>query len=312
MVVFGEIRTGLIQHSHALSLRGATELLAMAPGERVRSSARPLAYAQSPEFLTGLDCRLPISGRATRAVGTALGRAVAVGGRVMQGSSFAEIRRGTGNHRRPWSHYLARPGVLETIGKADLSRLLSDIGAAEPVHKSLNLSAVAQRTLDSLRRHRSLDRRAPFKAQPTRLRWIAYGAEEFGPTTTGTAAVSFTVQDSPQRIMVLRCDTVDPRSLAVLFEDVALHDWLLTTLSQLLDRTGIGNRDRGEVIARLQPAVDHLLPLWMPAVRVESALRGVWPALEKNPGFTRQWDNLVQRVRDQFTVAAVAATHPPR
>lgn len=311
MVFYGEIHTGLIQHSHALSIRGTTELLSIAPGERVRVSARPLAYAQSPEFLTGLDCRLPMNGRTSRAVGTAIGRAVTVGGRIVQGSSFTEIRRGTADHRRPWAHYLARPGALETIGKADLSRMVTDIGTDGFDLKALNLAAVNQRTLDLLRRHRGLDHRAPFRAGPTRLRWVAYTPEEFGSKIGDTVPVSFTIKDSPQRTLVLRCHDTTARSLATLFEDIAVHDWLVTTLSELLDRTGIGNRSRGEVIARLQPAVDHLLPLWMPAVRVEPPLRGVWPALEKNPGFTRQWDNLVQRVRDQFTVAAVAAMHTP-
>lgn len=311
MVVYGEIHTGLIQHSHALSIRGTTELLSIAPGERVRVSARPLAYAQSPEFLTGLDCRLPMRGRTTRAVGTAIGRAVSVGGRIVLGSGFTEIRPGGRDFRQPWSHYLSRPGVLETIGKAELSRMVTDVGVELPAVKALNLAAVNQRTLDLLRRHDRLDHRAPFRAGPTRLRWIAYAPGEFGPAAQAPAAVSLTIKDSPQRVMVLRTTETSPRALATLFEDIAVHDWLLTTLSELLDRTGIGSPDRtrGEVTARLRPVIDHLLPLWMPSVRIAATLRGVWPALEKNPGFTRQWDNLVQRVRDQFTVAAAAELH---
>lgn len=312
MVVYGEIHTGLIQHSHALSIRGTTELLAIAPGERVRVSARPLAYARSPEFLTGMDCRLPVHGRTTRAVGTAIGRAVAVGGRIVQGSTFTELRRGDRPYRLPWSHYLARPGVLETIGKCDLSKMVTDVGVDPLARDALNLAAVSQRTLDLLRRRPGLDRRAPFRARGTRLRWIAYTPGEFASRPDDTATVSFTIKDSPQRVLILRSRETAPRALATLCEDIAVHDWLVTTLSEILDRTGIGSRDRPEVIARLFPTIDHLLPLWMPSVRVEPSLRGVWPALEKNPGFTRQWENLVQRIRDQFTVAAVtSAMHAP-
>jgi len=32
------------------------------------------------------------------------------------------------------------------------------------------------------------------------------------------------------------------------------------------------------------------------------ALRGLWNVLEQNPGFVRQWDNPVQRIRDRLAL----------
>lgn len=59
----------------------------------------------------------------------------------------------------------------------------------------------------------------------------------------------------------------------------------------------------------LRPAVDHLLHLWMPRARVAQDLAPLWDALEERPGFSRQWHNLVQRVRDQLTLHAIPS--PP-
>src|SRR5207244_8635773 len=91
-----------------------------------------------------------------------------------------------------------------------------------------------------------------------------------------------------------------------LCEDLALHDWLLTAILQILDRSRIGALPRGEVVRRLAPAVDHLLHLWMPAARVDRSLLGVWESIERRPGFSRQWRASVDRVRDQVAVSTPA------
>lgn len=45
----------------------------------------------------------------------------------------------------------------------------------------------------------------------------------------------------------------------------------------------------------------------MPAARLTGDLVGVWQALEARPGFTRQWETLVRRIRDQLSIGAVTA-----
>ena len=38
----------------------------------------------------------------------------------------------------------------------------------------------------------------------------------------------------------------------------------------------------------------------MPAARVDRSVRTLWKELESQPGFTRQWDASVSRIRDQI------------
>ncbi|HZE39886.1 MAG TPA: SCO2521 family protein [Stackebrandtia sp.] len=310
MVLVGEVQTGLLQHSHALDSHDVTQLLSLAVGERVRLSARPLAYARSPRFLAGLDCQLPGTGRAVRVVGTAIGRATVVGGHVVQGSTFAEIRRGTHGRRLPWSYYMARPGVLETVRAADLSRLDERVLEGPVSPQSLNLGAVSGRTVDLIQRNAALDRKPPLRGIRTRLRWAAHTPDDSTFAPDDSAAISLTIKDSPLRVLRLTTPVTSASRIAALCEDIAVHDWLITTVLGVVSRAGIGSHTRAEVIERLQPAVDHLIPLWMPAARTDRLLTELWQALEANPGFARQWDNLVQRVRDQFTVATVTMYAP--
>ena len=87
LVAMGEVNTGLLRHSTAVSETVASTLVDLVPGIRVRGSKRPIAYVQSPDLLTGIDCPLPVSsGAKVRAVGTAVSRAAITGGHVLQGS----------------------------------------------------------------------------------------------------------------------------------------------------------------------------------------------------------------------------------
>ncbi|CAM5643812.1 putative protein OS=Streptomyces tendae OX=1932 GN=GUR47_09795 PE=4 SV=1 [Streptomyces tendae] len=57
--------------------------------------------------------------------------------------------------------------------------------------------------------------------------------------------------------------------LAALCDDLALHDWLLTTVVRMLDglRLGAGAAQDAGAVVPTRPAVDHLLHLWMPGAR---------------------------------------------
>src|SRR5690349_15857270 len=71
VLTFGEIHTGLLQNSTALSGDRVSALLDLVVGERVRRFERPIAHTVSPDRLTGVDCGLPASsGRSTRGIGT--------------------------------------------------------------------------------------------------------------------------------------------------------------------------------------------------------------------------------------------------
>src|SRR5690606_28431302 len=135
-------------------------------------------------------------------------------------------------------------------------------------------------------------------APRTRLRWVALRAAE----ADRPRLERLTLEEDGLRTVELRLpDGAVPREVAAFCADLALHDWLLTTLIQLLD----GHPADAPAGTVLHAAVDHLLHLWMPGARVAAPLAGLWEVLERTPGFTRQWQTLAQRVRDR-------AARPPR
>lgn len=307
VILAGEVHTGLLQHSHALSADRVAELLSPAPGERVRQATRPIPYSVSPEFLSGVDCLLPGTGREIRVIGTATGRAVVTAGHVLQASSFVSVDTRPTRGRMPWSHYLAVPGhviPLSPITSLDLAdRFLT--GPVTATTPQLNLGAISSHTMDLVHRSTLLDRRPPFRSTRTRLRWSA----DDSPTADGP--LRLTIGDSPLRTLRLSRESHSIRTIAQLCEDIAYHDWLLTTLLAIVERSGIGARQRHEAVERLGPAVDHLLHLWMPGAHVDPAVaRPLWRMLEDRPGFTRQWTSLVDRVRDQVALATVPTMEP--
>jgi hypothetical protein len=107
------------------------------------------------------------------------------------------------------------------------------------------------------------------------------------------------------RTVELHTSCEDPQELAALCEDIALHDWLLTTVVKLIDHSRIASAPRHEVIERLLPALDHLLHLWMPGARLTEGSRLIWQSLEEGVGFTRQWQASVDRIRDQLSLATI-------
>ncbi|WP_433500456.1 SCO2521 family protein [Sphaerimonospora sp. CA-214678] len=302
----GEVHTGLLQNSGEVTASACDRLLGLLAGQTVRVSRRPIVHAMSPDRLTGVDCHLPSASRSrVRGVGTVLTRCSITGGRVVQGSSYVRIVRATVDRRLPWSHYLARPGVVEVLGKAkahDLADGFTDEADGHdgmparrdsPGSPLLDLGAISGRFVDLVQSSPLLDRRAPFKIPRTRLRWVAESGEQ---------GIRFTLRNDRSRTLRLVHGGGFTPSVADLCEDLALHDWLLTTLLVIVERALTGGAPRSEAVARLTPAVDHLLHLWMPAARVDQAFAPLWESLERHPGFTRQWRSLVNRVRDQISM----------
>lgn len=305
MFTLGEVRTGLLQHSSALPPDRAAHAVSLLPGERVRQSERPIAYAVSPEVLTGVDCALAsLSGARTRAVGTTMSHACLTGGHILQGSTHVQIARSDANRRLPWSYYLSRPGAVEAIGRADAEDLVRGFMIPERPIGTLDLGAISDRVMDSVQFRAGLDRAPPFRMWRTTLRWAAVLTAQ--NSECAEPRVRFTIEESNVRTLTVVANVDSPGHVVELCEDLALHDWLLAALLLILERSRIGDLHRGEVVRRLAPAVDHLLHLWMPAVRVDQSLLGVWESLERRPGFTRQWRANVDRVRDQVAVSTLA------
>src|ERR1022692_4617500 len=123
-LTIGEVHTGLLLTSTAVSADTAAALLAVLPGGSVRTRQRPVRFAWSPEVLTGVDCLAPITGcREVRLVGTPATRVSLTDGHIVQAGTHAALRHEPTGRRRPWAHYLARPGVLEVLGTASEENL---------------------------------------------------------------------------------------------------------------------------------------------------------------------------------------------
>ncbi|MET8566885.1 SCO2521 family protein [Streptomyces sp. NPDC004783] len=304
----GEVRTCLLPTRQSLDVRAAAQLLGLRADERVLLSERPNLYARSPDTLTGVDCHLPsANGARIRAVGTVTARAALTEGRVLQTSAHFRVPASGPDQRRPWGHYLVRPGVVEPLGKLPREAVAQGVlGGGR--HGDLDVGLIADGLLTRLLRHPLLDHRPPLRSRQTRLRWAALPAAP----GEGPSIERFTLAEDELRTVRLRVpEHTVGADIAGLCDDLALHDWLLTTVVRMLDgiRVGAGPEHGTAVVEALRPAVNHLLHLWMPRARVSRDLAALWDPLEERPGFTRQWQTLVQRIRDQLTLHAIPAAH---
>ena len=106
-LTIGEVHTGLLLTSTAVSADTAAELLAIVPGSSVRTRQRPVRYAWSPEVLTGVDCSAPLAERReVRVVGTPATQLSLTDGRIIQAGTHATFRH---DPRRPPSSVGALP-----------------------------------------------------------------------------------------------------------------------------------------------------------------------------------------------------------
>ncbi len=311
-VAVGEIRSGLLRHSAVLTRTATTQLLDLLPGEAVLESQRPIQHALSPDVANGVDCQVVTdNGAKSRAIGTVLTHAAITGGRVLQTSTYTRIDPSGSQRRQPWAHYTAQPGRLETVGRADAAKLAA--GFAElsgiPAPGCLDLGSVCERLALRLQASPILDGRPPIKFQWTRLRWtVLYAAKDdkaYEDKTTATA--DFTLLDDTNRVVSLYVpynlrDVYRLDGVLELCRDLALHDWMLTTLTRRIERVSAVADDRAQSVGELYPTVSNLLHLWLPGARVSTELEAVWNGFERQPGFTRQWRIAVDWVRDQLSL----------
>ncbi|MCM3882082.1 SCO2521 family protein [Frankia sp. R82] len=300
-----EARTTLLRHSHAVNPDMAREILAFTPAASVRTTSRPLARAVSPDTVEGVYCRLPsAAGRRTDGIGTVASRGVLIGGRIALASSrtlIAAGRPGVPARRRGWFTHLANPGVLEQIGRADDDDLARGFtGPSRP--GVLDLAAIASRLLDRVQAATMLDGTIPLRTARTRFRFAVH---DVGPHGSAPSP-SFTIDDAGVRTLVVHAALDAPEQLATLCEEIAAHDWLLTTMQRLVDGLDEPPARAGR-IERIAPAVEQLLHLWMPGAHSEPELSWVWSALERRPGFSRQWASIVARIRNELDLSILRA-----
>ena len=297
MLVVGEVDTGLLRGYPPGD--GGESLVDLVPGERVLVSTRPRSYVRSPERPVGVDC--PLGAREVRGIGTALQRAAITGNEVVQGSAYATIVPSGHTARRPWSHYLARPGRIETVGEPRWDEIADALAAPERARAALDLGAVAQRATNDVQNAVRGAAGESFRAARSRLRWVARAGEDGAPLS----GVHFEVHGHKLRLLRFDAGAASPAALAAACEDVALHDWLLTTLTGILDRAGSDLTGTPASAARIRSVVSHLLHLWMPGARLTASMRRFWVPLEERAGFGRQWGTSVQRIRDHLAMSTL-------
>jgi len=300
-LTIGEVHTGLLLTSTAVSADTAVELLAIVPGLPVRTRQRPIRYAWSPEQLTGVDCSaLLAERREVRVVGTPATRLSLTDGRIIQAGTHATLRHDSAGRRRPWAHYLAQPAVLEVLGKASEESLSAGFLRGPVIPTALDLGAVNVRALADVQRNELLDHSPPFRSRQTRLRWSAESSD-------GRPEIAFTLGADGLRTVRLRAAEPNARALADFCADLALHDWLLSTLLDIVDRAVARSRPAAELISMLRPGIDHLVHAWMPAAHASRTLDFIWQELDVRSGFSLQWQKTVERIRDQLSVGLVEA-----
>jgi hypothetical protein len=309
-LVFGEIHTSLLQTSAALSSAETRQLLSVVPGHQAQTIDRPVQYARSPLIITGLDCELSNEAGtvAAHAIGTAAARATITGGHVLQASSFVRLQRSDGVRRRRWSHYLSQPGMVQLIGQSEAEHL----GAFEMAFirrprgaRVIDLGSVSAAVVNHVQISYPtlLNGVAPLRVSRTQLRWSARVGDALN--------IRFSLEGPQLRTIRLTVREHDLPFVAAFCEDVALHDWLLTGVLQIVDRTRAVANDSRTTANRLRPVLDHLVHLWMPAARHNRRVASLWRSLERGTGFNRQWDALKDRVRDKFSAAAADALINP-
>jgi hypothetical protein len=119
-----------------------------------------------------------------------------------------------------------------------------------------------------------------------------------------------TVRGDQLRTVRLRTDQADPRALADFCADLALHDWLLSALLDMVDRAFSRGLRGAELIRALRPGIDHLVHAWMPAAHADRILAAIWQDFDRSSGFTLQWQTTVERIRDQLAVSILEALQP--
>ncbi|GAB6898780.1 SCO2521 family protein [Kineosporia succinea] len=300
VLALGEIRTGLLPHSGPLPSDATADLLTPGPGRPPRRWERPVAHVAAPHSFTGVDCWMPSAvGRRLRGVGTVSTEVRVTGGQVVQAHTRTGLRVAGQKRRLPWSHYLAQPGTVETWGPVRAAEL-AEAFFAEPAASGgvLDLGGPSVHRLNQIRGSARLDRLQTYRPEQTRLRWVAV-------PETGTPSVVFTLRSRAVHTLLVRVPPEVMPQADELCLDIALHDWLLSSLLGLIERAGIGRADRSAVVATLAPAVDHLIHAWLPGARLGPVLAELRAEADRVSGLSAQWASAVSRVRDQIALAAV-------
>ncbi|MFC5289756.1 SCO2521 family protein [Actinokineospora guangxiensis] len=307
MVILGEVRTSLLHNSLPLPAKAVVDLLSLRPGRQVAATERPINRTLSADSLVGVDCVVASEPRTrARGIGTVASRAVVVGGLVAQASSRARLEWTAHTERKPWAHYARHRGTVEVLGKLSPEQAVA--GFLMPVARpeSLDLGAICQRTLTLVQGRPQLDHVTKLRTRPTTLRWTAVTDDDAPPS------VHLRIEDETNRTVRLVLPSALVDEAARFCEDLAVHDWLYTTLGRIVEQAERDIARGADPMEVLGAALSLLVRMWMPGAHVPPALRELWQQLETTPGFTWSWGQQVAWVRDQVAMRTLTAWQDAR
>lgn len=293
-VVLGAVTTGLLNTSEPLPLDAAQQALALVPGVKADWRRHPVEQVVSPDLFFGLDCRLAVqSGSQPRIIGTARARAILTAGHVLQGSARVDVLLDASKRRLSWSHYMAHPGVVEAINKADPSDIVAGFLRGQVGRSLLDLGNTGAQVMSLLDQAPQIDRRSRLKTQTHRLIWAALVKEDTEPDGHIEAG-----EDGVFRVRMSTPSVLLPQFVEFC-EILALHHWLLASLKNAFDRSSRkGRRADGE----LDPALSYLGHVWNPTAHLPHEMRWLWDALEDEAQLSWEWQTTLTRVRDKVTL----------
>ncbi|ACU72767.1 conserved hypothetical protein [Catenulispora acidiphila DSM 44928] len=292
--LFGVVSTALIQHSGALPLARSAEILRIVPQRvvtrigNVQQTVRPVPLAWSAHRVAGIDSG--VLGIPNRAIlGTAVGRAVVYGGRIVQGSAWVAVVPMSTAGRRPWGEKLAAPGTA-VVDDSTL-RVLIDAPLSKP--PDLGLTLIADRLVDDVQSSRRLDHVIAFRSAGDRLYWTAVLRD------SELSKIHANLSETRGPVLHFTAPSDEPLDSIVRFcEDVARHKWLISTVALVSDRMARKHLDpagRREVV---QTVFDQLMHLWLPGSYLESRRNGYWTRTMNGIRLTQQWEVQVARLRE--------------
>jgi hypothetical protein len=296
-VVVGEVMTALLGTAAALDEVGAQTLLTrLVLGNKAEPFGYPVQRVKSADLSFGIDCHLATpTGARPRTIGVAAAHAVLTGGHVLQAAAHARIVAADSQPRRRWSYYSARPGFVDVQGKAAPEDLARAFLETDPDGAVLDLAAVAKQVVDEVNEavEEELQGEVALHSAPLTFRWVARVA-----STAGMPVVEFVRR--PDRTFQVNAVT-NPQyliPLARFCEDVALHSWLLSTMTEAFRDSTKALDGLGE----LGSALEFLGHLWSPGEALDERLMPLWKQLEKRLYMSRGWQNQVAQVRDKIAL----------
>lgn len=298
-VVLGEVTTRLLDVADALEPVTAHYLLDLVPGRRPWRVDRPIPQVVSPDLAFGVDCHVPAgaSGQ-VRTVGLVSAHAVLTGGHVLQGSATARIVPNANTHTPEWSHYTARPGVLEVGPKTAPDGIVAGFLDAGAGRELLNLAGISGQVVDRVLRKDLRVERARIPTQPLRLRWNAVLRDDLE-----APSADFVAGDGGLLLVSVQARDAHLAMVERFCEDLALHVWMLSSVTRAFERSS-RLLDKADLLARILEYLGHL---WGPGTYVDEEVDYLWASVEAAWHLSLTWQRQMERLRDRIALMTLKA-----